>query len=154
MPTGYKDYSVPINISAQELAEITNRPKYGGVVRGYLYSAVPAGDTVTLLNVSGQGMLYGGHLYISSTASIASVIPYLYIEGATIVNTPLSNYDTRNLSKPHVSPSYLISYNNTTFKCTIAYSYGYTFETSLKLNFVNMAPQSTIVSGALYYALI
>ncbi|KKK64704.1 hypothetical protein LCGC14_2981540, partial [marine sediment metagenome] len=60
--TGFPDWLVPVNISRQELAEITNRPKYGGAQSASLIKVVMNGTTDTLVLLSALGKTYGGHI--------------------------------------------------------------------------------------------
>lgn len=154
MPTGFKDWDIPVNINSQSLAETTNRPKYGGSVGAVLTKNVPAGQTMTLVTLSGKGMIYGGWIRGINAVEMPEAMLQLYLDGALIQYNSWEGLNLAQIDKAHMAIMYLTLYDNATYKYCVGISYGYTFEQSLKIEFVNDSAGAAGITGRCFYALI
>jgi len=69
MAHGLPDWYRGVDIAYQALSELITRPTYGGAIGSSGSKTVYANNTVTLINISGQGMIYGIYVRVSHTAT-------------------------------------------------------------------------------------
>jgi len=154
MPTGFPDWQVPINISAQELEEIINRPKYGSAQIAAGSKQLTPFGTATLVSIAGTGMIYGGYIYCSGASSQRNDIPFIEIDGVALSIVDLTNLQKRGTDEKYTDLLYLKKFDDIIFDYTVSLVYGITFETSVTLKWGELAGATPTAFGRLYYALI
>jgi len=154
MASGLPDYYRGVDIAYQALAQVTNRPKYGGALELYGSVVVTANFTTGLAEVSGKGMIYGGLVYLDPTATQASGIPGVIVDGNVIAGITFTRMNKYNVSKSWAYPLYLLSYDDVNFVYSCAASYGITFESSFKLVYNEAEGATPRVYYDFVYALI
>lgn len=143
-----------MNIKAQDIAEIINRPKYGGAVVSEISLVINAGYAGSLVNVSGKGMLYGGTIHVDGNTSHSTDDVILRIDGSTVKWTAYDKLKKYGCTKPHTHLVWLNVYDDTIFRYSVGFMYGITFESSLVLSYINNGIDSIGVYGCLVYALV
>ena len=154
MVSGFKDWDVPVNISAQTLDQIINRPKYGGSVSINTTVLNLGIGTTSLLTVSGTGMIYAGFLFADCDALNNQLKYELKIDGTTIQSIDM--LDLFNFAKPgpNSSPFSIALFDEVNFHYTVHFKYGFTFESSFEISLVNSIASNVDSFNFIYYALI
>jgi len=152
--TGFPDWLVPVNISRQELAEITNRPRYGAAVSLFVVRSITLDGSQPIWNIAGRGMIYGGWLSAKSTELIDEDAPELYVDGDLVENLAFQDIHSFNNIHPDTSPYFLSHYDRVNFRSTIAIVYGYTFESSLEFRYFRTSSSTVAINALIFYALI
>ncbi len=154
MGKGFVDWDVPVNISAQELAEVTNRPKYGASQAASGTAIITTTALTTLFTISGKGMIYGGRLVSTGNVSHSLHTLKLYVDGELVLVNAFSELLSYNTAIPFSTPFYLMNYNDVDFVYAAGFNYGYTFESSIVLQYGRTETGTFPVYYILYYALI
>jgi len=152
---GDADGNLTLNLKAQDLAEIINRPKYGAAQRADVSTSVPPDTTATLINITGKGMMYGGYEETTGDDTNNLDSPQILIDGNNFFMECFSNLNSWHLGTEGGSPIVLIRYDTTQGLYGVDIKYGYTFESSCTLKYRNASGTSTAyINAALYYALV
>uniref|UniRef100_A0A6M3IF71 Uncharacterized protein n=1 Tax=viral metagenome TaxID=1070528 RepID=A0A6M3IF71_9ZZZZ len=147
------DGNLFLNIKAQDLAEVMNRPKYGGALRAYGATSCAGGSWTTLFTLSGKGMVYGGWIVDSNVnADVTDRVRYL-IDGNEIYEGSLWYFYFYGLLNPLINPMVIIKYDPTIKQYILGFSYGITFEASIEVKFKPMFATYDI-GYSLCYALV
>jgi len=154
MAHGLPDFYRGVDIAYQALSELINRPKYGGCKRSTGTMIVTANANNTLFSLSGKGMIYGGLVQTSYSASQKDALIVFYIDGALILNEKLAHLNTNVIDKPRSYPLVLNKYDDTNFIYAVTFSYGITFETSILLIYQENDGGTPAVGYKIFYALI
>lgn len=132
------------------------RPRFGGAKSIYANVTVVGGAETEIVSVTGRGMLYGGYGLLQHDAVQHASMFRLYADGNVLSNhsfMTLYNYDLTTENAPtvylrkiyEVLPLYMYS---------VGLSYGITFETELKLTYVEVGGYTPRVFANMTYALI
>ncbi len=138
MAKGTADWQNAISILAQQASELNTRWKFGAAFKAEGEGTISPLATTTLITITGTGMLYGGFLHISGSASLKDGIPRLAIDGQIISAESWIDINDRNLNVENSLPIYLRKYDNTNFKYTAAFSQGITFESSAQFQYIEL----------------
>jgi len=154
MANGSKDWQSQVNITAQDLDKITNRPSYGAAVRESFVFPVLTTETKICLTVLGKGVIYGGDFGTTQSVKQGSNRVLLEIDGNELKGTNIDVDLQRGVYQIYTSPLYLILYNDVEFRYNYGIMPGLTFESSVVLKFLNNGAQTDVVLGELVYALV
>lgn len=124
-----------MNVKAQDLAEVINRPKYGSAQRVNGYVTCPMGFETPLFTVSGKGIIYGGLVYtFDEDARITNEVS-LYVDGNWVswlsYNLALNYAGITHYGQPLYAS--LVDTTNNRYACGL--SSGITFENSFRINY-------------------
>jgi len=160
MPRGAPDFFSVIDIRAQTLAQLLNRPVYGSarVCSSDGWVTVPAASAKILCNISGTGMIYGGSAWargVEGTTALHNYDWFVFI----IDDEPMGAYVFRDLNVWELKKAmglapYLARYDTAANCYSVIIPYGFTFEFSFQLEYVNKATEDAEVIYKVYYALI
>jgi len=154
MTHGLPDFYRGVDIAYQALAEMITRPKYGAAQRAAGNVVVAASAETTLVTVSAKGMVYGGLFWLDHTATHATSYPRFYIDGQLVASYSFGGMIEFGINKPLCSPLVLLHYDNAAFKYCAGLTYGYTFETSVTLKYLEVPGGQPTVSYELFYATV
>jgi len=154
MASGLPDYYRGVDVAYQALSQMIVRPKYGGAqsVDGYL--AVTASDQSILFTISGKGMIYGGYVKVEFTSSQKDSGFLIYTDGAKFGTAGFEALNMFGITLEHSYPLYLRKYDDVNFVYCMALSHGVTFETSLRLDYLEQHGATPTVWYHVIYALI
>jgi hypothetical protein len=154
MSHGLPDWYRGVDIAYQALSEMIVRPKYGGCQIASGNTVVTASDETDLVTVSGKGMIYGGMIYLDAAATQKNSVPRLHIDGAAIFGLSFLTQNDWGFDTQYLRPAFLQLYDNAAFKYATSFGYGITFETSVKLSFIESHGATPTVFYFLHYAVI
>jgi len=154
MANGSKDWQSQVNISAQDLDKITNRPSYGAAVHESFVFPVIATETKYCLTVIGKGVIYGGNFGTTQQVKQGSNRVLMAVDGIELKKTNIDVDLQRGVYQIYTSPLYLILYNDVEFRYNYGIMPGLTFESSVVLKFLNNGTYTDVVAGTLIYALV
>lgn len=143
-----------VNIITQDLAEIINRPKYGGAITGSYYASVTASSVNTLISVSAKGMIYGGFILSEGSDVQGNDYPYIEIDGERLSYHTFDEMKKWGYLKPHAVVPFLLCFDETNYYYSVGFCYGYTFETGFKVYYEETHGRTPTVTADLYYATI
>lgn len=142
-----------VNIITQDLAEIINRPKYGGARLLYGQEACPLNQWTTLFSLSGKGMVYGGLIIdIYAGANLNDSVRYS-LDAQTIFSDSFGSLNLYSVTNPLGHPVFLNKYSTADDQYCCSFSYGITFDTSVLVEFFSQV-QAKDVGYRFIYALI
>ena len=152
--TGFPDWLVPVNISRQELAEITNRPKYGAAQIAFAAGTFASDAEETLLTITGLGQTYAGTIgFLGDASSLGSVLKIL-VDGTTLFNAAISSGITVGNFANHSDVAYLTQVDDILFKYYWGLSNEITFESSLVIKGKRQAGVSTQFAISIIYTIV
>lgn len=143
-----------VNVVAQDLGELINRPKYGAAARKQGVRNTLAGDSVLLCEVSGKGVTYGGYVKCQPAMSHADDYIYFMIDGTSLIGGTFKGLSDLGIHSAGDNLFFVTLYDETNFNYSMSWAAGITFETSLKAYYFNMTVENRLVTYWLYYALI
>lgn len=152
----YPDGMQHVNIAAQDIAELTQRPKYGAFRQVSYAGAILPDESPTLFSISGKGIIYGGYLFsINTTESHASDVTLIQIDGTITHVVSFTELNDRNLDSNWNEIFYLKKFDDINWEYVESFSQGITFETGFSIRYYNLlfSPSNVTVTSYLYYAL-
>lgn len=154
MASGLPDYFSGVDIAYQALAQVTNRPKYGGAfLTGSVMTVTPSDDT-DLIVVSGKGMIYGGLVWLDYTYSQANDEVIIQIDQYNLNDLSFLRLNNYNIQRDRTFPVTLNTYDPTNYIYSVGISFGITFETEVKVIYKETYGRDPTVFYRLVYALI
>lgn len=154
MATGLPDYYRGIDVAYQALAQLTNRPMYGGAQRAVSVASATANDNRLFLEVLGKGMIYGGHLHTDPAASQKTGVPDIVVDGKSLSRYDFETMDSLGFVIAMCKPIILTKYDDTNFLYCVTFLYGITFEESCSLWYTENEGNTPQVRTELIYAII
>lgn len=130
MAKGAPDYFNVVDIALQDLARVVNRPTYGGAKVSIFQGTATANADTLLFSISGTGMLYGGCIYITCTATQKSGIWYNVCDGNPQCPVTLNILNEARMVMPHGTSPILTRFDEVNFVYGCIIPYGITFESS------------------------
>lgn len=112
------------------------RPKYGAGESDAGFKVAIANDSRELTTILGKGMIYGGYLRVEYTASIVGDALFLYVDEEKIGVIGFNSLNKWSLSVEHSYPFYIRTFDDVNFIYVVAFSHGFTFERSFRLDYV------------------
>lgn len=146
--------NLTLNLKAQDLAEIINRPKYGAaqLLSG---TASCAYQYTTLFSISGKGIVYSGRFSLTGvTETHLEDFLRLTVDGNQIVSPELQYLFALNLVHPYDDIFYITLYDNTGYNYSVSVTPLITFEASLSVEWYNRQLTTRNVDYSFAYALV
>ena len=150
----YPDYVSPINILTQALAELIERPKYGGALLSQGYVDFDTIQVKTLTTISGKGMTYGGRIWSREANITKADDPWVLLDGTTLEYLSLENMTDFAMTDPHTDIIRIKRYDEAAPAFVVGLAYGYTFETSLQFKWRHSTPDAVRIYYNIVYALL
>ena len=154
MASGFKDWDVPVNINAQALGQIINRPKYGESLIASFADSITNIGSVTLLTVSGRGMIYGGLLTVNDPSSAHTSSFRVSLDGQLVYVRTIAQNKTLGFPGPFSDIVHCTQFDDISKQFTFAFSYGFTFETEFIIAFQSLTSEDVVMSGSCFFALV
>lgn len=154
MASGRPDYFKGVDLTYQSLAQIINRPKYGGALTTIGGVVVTANERTALTTVAGKGMLYGGVLFLGHTGSQKTAYPLLEVDGELIAHMKFETLMELGIDKPLSYPLFLLVYDDVGFEYCVAVMQNVTFETGFNLIYDEREGETPTVYFHVCYALV
>lgn len=143
-----------IDIIAQTLAEITQRPKYGGALLSSWDGSVNNNAKTELISVTGKGMIYAGNLWLNPLQTQANSYVELEVDGTSIAYTQFVAMNTYSWTTPQGHPFFLTKFDDTTFYYSVLFMYGITFESGFRILYDEKHGRNPTVGAKMRYAVI
>lgn len=151
----YPDGMQHVNIAAQDIAELTQRPKYGALTLAYFTGLISAVSMVTLYTISGKGMIYGGFVFSASTiASHSSDGIYCIVDGFALQAFSFLDQNNREFNSNWTDMMYIKKFDDINWKYSLCFSHGITFESQIQIKYYNSQVSNTAVESYLYFSAI
>ena len=127
---------------------------YGLVNKAINVGTVSANSDETLLELTGRGIVYGGHVHVGASGSLYRGVVEYHIDGVNISINTLSQLSLFGLDRPESHSVYLLKYDDIWYRYAMALSPRITFGKSVKVRFDNNDPYVATFFARLYYALM
>jgi len=127
--------NLKLNLTAQDLALLKQKPSYGGSILASYDGTVNSSTETTLFSDTGEGMVYGGYVYVLGGGYQNSGIVRLYIDGVKLTDTTFATL--RDLGKINIglNPLWLSRYDNVNDRYCVCFGFGMTFDTSIAVKY-------------------
>jgi hypothetical protein len=147
--------NLQVDVVAQTLAELINRPKYGGAgAAGATYLNIPNGVT-TLTTTTGKGILYGGYIHTyGCVVDSKRDKPYLAVDSAYISTLSYEELLDYNMTRGGSQVCHLVNYDLVTPGFTVAFTSNITFESSIIVQYREVGGNAPDVDSYLVYAIV
>lgn len=146
--------NLTLNVKAQDLAEIVNRPKYGGALQKEDTVELTTEEENTFVTVEGKGMIYGGFIMSLDSNIIDTDSPRIYVDDQPISKWSWDSLKRYGLTEPNASIISLSSYDIISPVYTAVIRYGITFERNVSLRYWCVTDTSRYLTYSLLYAVI
>lgn len=154
MPTGFQDWDVPVNINAQDLGEIINRPKYGTPAVSSVDTSTSFDGLKQFVSISGKGMIYGGFVVMDGDQDQSTSILQLTVDTIPIFDDAISDILSWGVSLPLLGHAFLLKYDSVNFIYSFGLGKWITFESSFKVVINRQGGGNTNFHSRIVYALI
>jgi len=154
MAHGLPDYYRGVDIAYQALSEMIVRPMYGAAQQLWNTKVCQANEESEVGQKTGQGMLYGGLIYLDPADSQAQGIPKLYIDDVCMATLSFDDLDKYSLNAEHSYPLYLLTKDDANFIYSVGISHGITFESEFRIAYDENDGDVVTVWCRVIYALI
>lgn len=145
--------NLTLNVKAQDLAEIISRPKYGGARMIEAAISCDEDEWTTLFTLSSKGMIYGGSIIQAYAGADGYSSVKLTIDGREFCNYTFAITKDMPCPSSFTLPLYTTKFDPVNEEYHLFFSYGITFETSIKVEVYNLGPTHDF-SYRLHYALV
>lgn len=130
------------------------RLRLGGAKSALGIVQVKKNDITELVEVTGKGMIYGGVVHLTATATQKSGEVTLTIDDEIISVINFSTLNLYTITQPYAYPLSLVHYDDTAFRYAVAINYGFTFEKNFKVEYTEDQGARPYVVCRVCYALI
>lgn len=130
------------------------RPRYGAAKVLAETKPAVALDEVSIGDVSGRGMIYGGAIKVSPLTTQRNSEPILEVDGTRLASANFFTLNYFNYTKEHISALYLMCYDDTNFIYILGVAPGLTFEKGFEVLYNEAHNKTPAVICEVYYALI
>lgn len=154
MVSGFTDWDVPVNINAQTLGEIINRPKYGGAIDGAWSLSISAGETKSIQIVSARGVIYGGIIKASASGDLSNDLITMIVDGTLTTTHSFASLLANDFKYKDSYFFWLTKYDPVNFIYSVVLSNRITFESSVLITYENTNAFSVDIISSLIYATI
>lgn len=147
--------NVFMNVKAQDLAEVINRPKYGACNLAIHDTTITAPGDTELYTVTGKGIVYGGYLtvYLAGESHAVDTMS-LVIDGTTMAVEDPMFLNIYGLTKHPASFFTLVMYDETNWYYSLIFANNITFETSVSIHWQTITTDNCKIRSELLYALV
>lgn len=145
---------IQINLTAQDLAELTNRATFGAPDYTNVSTSVTALEYKTLINLSGKGQIYNAILYIGDSDYQATDELILRMDGQAVFHESIQSLYDHGVFGNSTFVASMLQYDTNSPKITISLTAGWTFESEYYLQYYHSGGGPVSVRGMFYYGLI
>jgi len=149
-----KSSRVDVNIIAQTIDQLIQRPKYGICAPASFSGYVDANTTTLVASVSGVGIIYQVFFYVQSNASQANDCFIFEIDGVQIPSATFAQAIQFNSVQQGNAAVHTDCFDEVNFRYSGSIGYGITFESSVKAYYKETHGNTPYVSGMVLYATI
>jgi len=149
----FTNYS-QVDLVQQTIAFLTNRPMYGEAQDAHTSVNVSANSTVTLLSVSGKGMIYSGLVDIPTDHNIDTDWVSIEIDDNEIFYLVFGYFIQYEITRPNSYIAWLNKYDNKNNVYSMSIGNGLTFESNIKIKYHETNGVDVYVNAKLVYALL
>ncbi len=109
---------------------------------------------VTLADIQGKGMIYGGYIFLDAPATQQNDYIEIEIDGQALSYQTYANMMKYNVAKENQQVLYMMVYNEVKSIYAIGISKGITFDTSIVFYYINTYLGTPTVRCSMIYALL
>ena len=149
-----KSSRVDVNIIAQTVEQLIQRPKYGICAPASFSGYVDANATTLLAEISGIGIIYQVFFYVQSAASQKNDCFIVEIDGIQIPTATFLQAIQFNSVQQGNAATHMDCFDEVNFRYSGSIGYGITFESSVKAYYKETHGNTPYVSGMVLYATI
>lgn len=142
-----------IDIIAQSMGRLLNRPTYGGAKRSNVLQVVAPNADTEFISVAGEGMVYGGYMAVWANMTQSNSKWGMLIDGNDLFSPGFGIIADFNLMKPYGVSVFMTCYDVVTFRYGFILPYGVTFEESVVISYREGNGDTPLVMVDLTYAL-
>ncbi len=146
--------NVRMNLYAQDLEEIVNRFKYGAPQASTSQTAIDASGYTTLYNLTGKGYIYYVDISIDSNVSHKTDKIKVTLDGIVFIEwvfNYLNDWTYSTVEDIYIS---LRQYDDIEFRYRVNLLRGFTFESSVKIEYYNSIADTPAPTRLMVYTLI
>jgi len=140
------------NLSAQDLKPLRVMPFYGGADDLEAVGAGTKDDWWYMVEITGQGIVYGGWFYLIGLESHANDKLKVLIDGTFLEGTLWNKLDEWDVKHPTSAPFYMTKYDDVGFEYGFTFQHGITFETEFKVLYYRSVDDVTSSRCRITYA--
>lgn len=148
------DGNVRMNLYAQDLAEMTSRFKYGAPTYSYNGAVLPIQGYNTLYDITGKGYVYHLDIAVGANASHNTDFIRITMDGEVFTPMTFKGLNDYNYYERENFYIFLKAYDTINFVYRVCGIQGFTFESSLEIEYNRTVADSPSVARTLVYALI
>jgi hypothetical protein len=153
MASGLPDWKLALNIEGQQSGYLTQRPSYGAATLASFAGNITPSDWKTLISITGAGVIYGGFISVDAAQSQSTDSGLIAIDGSNFIGSNFAWVNTRGLTHPLNDILFLQHYDNVNFIYVLGINPGFTFESSVVVQYLEALGNTFAVNCKLYYAL-
>lgn len=146
--------SMQVDVYAQTLNHVTNRPTYGAANIASFTQACGNGAITELASITGTGVIYGGHIWMSGTGTHAADVPALIVDGNTFPAVNSQQAYDRKIFNPGEFAFFIKHFDEVDYKISWGIQPGITFESSLVLKYTQFSGGACTAYGRVIYATV
>lgn len=143
-----------MNVKAQDLAEVINRPKYGGALFSSAGIAIPGDSDRIPVHVVGKGVTYGGYLIVNHDSTKKHNSAAVKLDGTLGPSLSYEGMVKNGITQIHSAAFYITAYDETDYHYVICLTPFITFETEFEIHYWNTGAGIIALSWNIMYAII
>ena len=143
-----------MNVKAQDLAEVINRPTYGGPLVANASTTNPTTGSHSLVSITGTGWGYGGFLYMNGDADFKDDYFTYIIDGEVMGGLTPDQFMDYGFYHSNPTSFHLTHYSEINDIYVQELYGGISFESSLAVSFIAGGNRTGTVGAFILYALI
>lgn len=152
MASGRPDYLHSIDIALQSLDQLKIPTTYGPAEANRGAIDVTANEWTQLLIVGGKGIVYGGYVHLHPESLQKNSVVYVEIDGEVVASKSFYILFNNSLDQLNSCPIYLLKYDNIEGIYAVGFAYGLTFESSVRVKYLEAHGGTPTVNFNLVYA--
>jgi len=143
--------NLKINISSQDLLRIIQAPSYGGAKYIDTLQTVSPGSTKKIASITGQGIIYGGKMWLSGGDAPEYVSAGVDIDGGTLSYFSMKSLNDFRIDSEGSHYLYLDYYDATSKVYVVKFTRMITFDSYVDIYVSVSSSSSAGVSAQLYF---
>ncbi len=154
--TDFPDYTQHafIDIVAQTLGRVLTRPTYGGAISSNIALTVASASPTTLFDISGEGIIYGGYLWVDAIATAVIDKWLWYIDGNLQNSLRFDRLFDNNCTQPYGAAPVLTRYDEVNYDYGLIWVPAITFESGFIVQYSESYGRTPDVRSGVSYALV
>ena len=154
MSSGLPDWILALNVDGQQDGYLKQRPSYGGAQRALFNTTIANGFNTNIVSITGIGQTYGGFIKASAAASFKYSIITIRVDTIIVFSASLDVLNSINAIKLNQGFVILSKVDEFNFVYGLSYTFGFTFESSLTVNWASQSSGDVLVNSNFNYALV